>query len=110
MVRALLHNQELPATTMSNYRVYFCHNDSCKRRGAQAAWNALRQAVHEHGLNDHSSLIVSGCQGRCDYGPNMTIHPGATKYSGVGPEDAMRIAEEHLGADRIVDDLLYKGW
>jgi NADH-quinone oxidoreductase subunit F len=95
---------------MSNYRVYFCHNDHCKRRGAQAAWVALRQAVREHGLEESSQLIVSGCQGRCDYGPNITVHPGATKYSAVGPDDVNRIAEEHLAAGRVVDDLVYDGW
>ena len=95
---------------MGNYRVYFCHNDACKRRGAQGAWAALRQAVRERDLEDRSTLIVSGCQGRCDYGPNITIHPGATKYSEVGPDEATRIAEEHLAADRIVDDLVFGGW
>lgn len=95
---------------MGNYRVYFCHNDHCKRRGAQVAWAALRQAVRERGLEESSTLIVSGCQGRCDFGPNITIHPGATKYSEVGPEDATRIAEEHLEADQIVDDKVFRGW
>lgn len=95
---------------MSNYRVYFCHNDACKRRGAQIAWTALRRAVHERGLEERITLIVSGCQGRCEHGPNMTIHPGATKYSGVGPDDAGRIVEEHLAGDQIVDELVFGGW
>ena len=95
---------------MSTYRVYVCHNDSCKRLGAQAVWQALRREVRAHGVEEQVDLIVGGCQARCDFGPNLTIHPGATKYSGVAPEDVPAIVGEHLCGGRIVDELVFRGW
>ena len=95
---------------MAKYRVYVCHNISCKSLGAPAVWQALRREVVRQGAEDAADLIVAGCQGRCDYGPNLTIHPGATKYSGVTPEDAPAIVHDHLLRDQIVDDLIFRGW
>lgn len=95
---------------MSQYRVYVCHGDSCKRVGAQQVWRALQHEVLIQGAGEAATLIVGGCQGRCDYGPNLMIHPGATKYSGVAAEDAAGIVSRHLLGDAVVDDLVFIGW
>lgn len=95
---------------MSSYRVYVCHGASCKHGGAQQVWQALQREVQAQGANDAASLIVGGCQGRCDFGPNLTIHPGATKYSGVTDRDVPAIVREHLLRGHILDDLVFDGW
>ncbi len=95
---------------MSNYRVYVCHGASCKHGGAQRVWQALRRETQTQSAEDAASLIVGGCQGRCDFGPNLTIHPGATKYSGVAAEDGSRIVREHLLRGSILEDLVFDGW
>ena len=95
---------------MSTYRVYVCHNNFCKQNGAPAVWQALRREIRAQGAEDVAELIVAGCQGRCDFGPNLTIHPGATKYSGVTPEDAPAIVREHFLGGALVDELLFEGW
>lgn len=97
-------------STMASYRIYVCQGDSCKRLGAQAVWQALRREVRSQAAEEAGELIVGGCQGRCDYGPNLTIHPGATKYSGTAPEDASTIVRRHLLGGEIVDDLIFPGW
>ena len=95
---------------MATYRVYVCHNTSCKQMGAQAVWQALRREVRAQAEDEVAELIVAGCQGRCDFGPNLTIHPGATKYSGVTPEDAALIVREHLLGGSVVDRLIFREW
>ncbi len=95
---------------MSNYRVYVCQGDTCKRLGAQKIWRALQHEIRAQGAEDVVALIVGGCQGRCDYGPNLTIHPGATKYSGLAPEDAATVVREHMLGDCIVDELVFREW
>ena len=92
---------------MSNYRVYVCWNNECKMRGAQEVWATLHDAVVQRGIAAGVELIVAGCQGRCDWGPNVTIQPGATKYSGVAAAAARRIVEKHLLHGAVVDELLY---
>ena len=95
---------------MPGYRVYVCHNEHCKRNGAQAVWQALRRELQAQGIQETVELIVAGCQARCDFGPNLTIHPGPTKYSGVTPEDAPAIVREHLAGGAVVEDLLFRDW
>ncbi len=94
---------------MASYRVYVCHGASCKRMGAQKVWQALQHEVSAQAAVE-AELIVGGCQGRCDYGPNLTIHPGATKYSATAAEDAATIVREHLIDGKVVDDLVFTGW
>ncbi len=95
---------------MARYRVYVCQGDSCKRRGSQAVWQALRREVQQQAADEAADLIVGGCQGRCDFGPNLTIHPGATKYSGATPLDASTVVRQHLLEGEVVDELVYEGW
>jgi (2Fe-2S) ferredoxin len=95
---------------MSRYRVYVCQGANCKQGGAQALWQALRRESDAQGVGEAASLIVGGCQGRCDFGPNIIVHPGATKYSGLTARDAETIVREHLIGDEIVDTLLFRGW
>jgi (2Fe-2S) ferredoxin len=95
---------------MATYRVYACHGESCKRDGAQAVWQALRREVQVQDAGEAANLIVGGCQGRCDHGPNLIVHPGATKYSGVTAPDAARIVSEHLLAGHPVEELRFQGW
>jgi (2Fe-2S) ferredoxin len=95
---------------MTTYRVYVCHGDSCKRGGAQAVWQALRNELQHQQAEEAASLIVAGCQGRCDDGPNLTVHPGATKYSGVMPAHVSAIVRDHLLHGVIVEEILFRGW
>lgn len=55
-------------------------------------------------------LIVGGCQGRCDFGPNLIVHPGATKYSDVKLRDVAKIVREHLLQGCPVEELRFQGW
>lgn len=95
---------------MATYRVYACHGDSCKRDGAQSVWQALRREVQAQGATEQADLIVGGCQGRCDFGPNLIVHPGATKYSDVKLRDVAKIVREHLLQGCPVEELRFQGW
>lgn len=84
------------------YRVYVCHGPHCSQRGARSVWSTLEAAVQRHGLAERCELIVSGCQGRCEDGPNINIYPQLTKYSQLTPDKVQRIVAEHLAAGRLV--------
>ena len=93
---------------MSTYRIYVCHNESCKRAGGQAVWQALRRELQAHNAGDRVEMIVAGCQARCDFGPNLTVHPGATRYSGVAPADASAIVTRHILGGEPVEELVFR--
>ncbi len=95
---------------MAPYRVYVCHNTTCKSRGAGNIWRALRRELNQAGAQAEAELIVATCQGRCEYGPNLTVHPGATKYKGVEADDATAIVQDHLLGGEIVERLVFREW
>lgn len=87
-----------------------CHNAQCMQRDVRGVWRALNAEIAAQGLTDRVELIVSGCQSRCDYGPNINVYPKLTKYVEVTPEVARKIVREHLAhgtpvAEAIFDEL-----
>lgn len=90
------------------YRVYVCHGQHCSLRGARAVWAALNSAVQQRGLESRCELIVSGCLGRCEDGPNMNVYPRLTKYSQLSAEKVRQIVAAHLEADAPVQAYRYE--
>jgi NADP-reducing hydrogenase subunit HndC len=95
------------AAMVSEYRIYVCHGATCGK-AARPVWNALTDAIHEHGLDHTCQMIVSGCLSRCEYGPNINVYPNLTRYAAVTPEDARRIVAEHLAGGERVEALRYR--
>ncbi len=67
-------------------------------------WQALQSEVAAQRLGERCELIVSGCQGRCEDGPNVNVYPNLVKYIAVTPELARRIVREHIVAGQPVDE------
>ena len=89
-------------------RVYVCHGTNCSQRGASMIWSALSSEVQQHGLAERCELIVSGCQGRCEDGPNLNVYPRLIKYSQLTAEKVRRIVAEHLAAGTPVQEYRYE--
>ncbi len=87
-------------------RVYVCHGPNCASR-VGPVWQALTLAVQQSGTAERCELIVSGCQGRCEDGPNINIYPNLTRYARVTPDDARRIVSEHIVEGRPVAELVF---
>ena len=79
---------------------------ACGVRGGVELLAALREQVA--GRPDSWDVAVTGCEclGPCFEGPNAVVYPEAIWYSGVRPEDAAAIAEEHLAGGRPVARLV----
>jgi (2Fe-2S) ferredoxin len=88
-------------------RIYVCHGPTCVQR-VRPVWQALAAEIQLRGLADRCELIVSGCQGRCDDGPNINVYPNLTKYAHVTPEQAREIARQHIGKDQPVESCVYQ--
>ena len=52
-------------------------------------------------------LSRSGCQGFCQMGPLVTLHPSGLFYCGVKAADAAEIVERTLKGGEVVERLLY---
>lgn len=93
--------------TVTQKRVYVCHGLTCVQR-VRPIWNALAIGVQAQGLADACELIVSGCQSRCDYAPNINVYPQLTKYVQMTPEKVQRIIAEHLAHNQPVREWTFE--
>lgn len=89
-------------------RVYVCGNIHCQAAGGAAVLRALEQAVWQLRLDAEVEVRVSGCQSRCEHGPNLTVWPGPFRYAHLTPQAAQRIAEQHLRDGAPVAELLHQ--
>ncbi|MCS6880672.1 MAG: (2Fe-2S) ferredoxin domain-containing protein [Oscillochloridaceae bacterium] len=78
-------------------RLYLCTGPHCAARGPGTR-EALENALWEAGLHGVVELHLSGCQDRCDRGPNLLVQPGNRRYSYVTPEQAVVIVRDDLAA------------
>lgn len=88
-------------------RVYVCGNLHCRANGSERLLRALEQAVWELALDSIVEVRVSGCQSRCEVGPNLTVWPGPVRYAHLTPEAARRIAEQHLRNGQPVEEFVW---
>jgi len=68
----------------------------CARKGGPGLLDALRAEVAKRDLADDVLVTGCGCMGLCDRGPNAIVYPEGRWYTEVRPDEAHRIAEEHL--------------
>jgi (2Fe-2S) ferredoxin len=91
----------------TSMRVYVCHGLTCSQR-VKPIWQALQAAVQHANVAERCELIVSGCQSRCDDGPNINIYPKLTKYAHVTVDVAERIVDEHIVAGQPVAEFVVR--
>ena len=68
---------------------------------------ALINAITQAGLGDICDIRASGCQSRCDDGPNLTIWPGPIRYCHLTIPRIEQIVHQHLAHHTIVTEFLH---
>jgi (2Fe-2S) ferredoxin len=102
---------------MVGYRchVFVCLNErepghpkgSCKHRGSDAIFKALKEGAAKAGLNGGDVRINrAGCLDHCEFGPTVVVYPDAVWYHVPTAEDAETILREHVIGGKVVDQLL----
>lgn len=94
--------------------VFVCLNErepghpkgSCKHRGADAVFMALKEGAAKAGLKDDVRINRAGCMEHCEFGPTVVVYPDAAWYHVPTAEDAREILHEHVIGGRVVDRLL----
>ncbi|SHM63268.1 NAD(P)-dependent iron-only hydrogenase diaphorase component flavoprotein [Caldanaerovirga acetigignens] len=95
---------------MEFYRahVLVCRGTGCTASGSEPVMEAFEKEIEKRGLSKEVKVLLTGCLGLCELGPNIIIYPEGTYYCKVKAEDVPEIVEEHLVKGRIVERLLYK--
>ncbi|MBW6490545.1 MAG: NADH-quinone oxidoreductase subunit NuoF [Lentimicrobium sp.] len=94
---------------MSKYKMHVlvCGGTGCHASESDRLLDNFKNIVVDKGLDNDVQVIATGCFGFCEKGPIVKIMPDNTFYTGVTPDDALDIIDEHIIKGRKVNRLLY---
>ncbi len=93
---------------MAKFRLYMCHGPQCRQHNLAALRDTLQAELALLG-EDVCEVVVSGCLGRCECGPNINIYPRLTQYCRLTPERMRKVVHEHIAKNQPVEQFLYGG-
>lgn len=95
---------------MNLYRahVLVCGGTGCHSSNSDKIKEKMEDRIKEKGLENEVKVVMTGCFGLCESGPNVVVYPEGVFYSHVKLSDVDEIVDEHLLKGRIVKRLLFK--
>jgi len=84
-----------------------CAGTGCVSCGAFAFKDALVAEIARRGLQDEALVVATGCNGFCERGPILLVHPDGVFYQRLSSADVPLLVEEHLVKGRPVPRLMY---
>lgn len=84
-----------------------CAGTGCVANNSFTIKEELEKEIARQGLEKEISVVATGCQGFCERGPIVIIHPEGIFYQRVREKDIPHLVEEHLLKGRPVRDLMY---
>ena len=88
--------------------ILICRGSGCNSMNAGIIHETLKKVIEEHNLLNQVEIKLTGCQGFCQYGPQLVVQPDNVLYVKLKPKDLNEIAEKHLKNNKIVKEFLYK--
>ncbi|MGZ4886258.1 MAG: NADH-ubiquinone oxidoreductase-F iron-sulfur binding region domain-containing protein [Candidatus Aminicenantales bacterium] len=94
---------------MEHYRSHLlvCTGTGCVSCGAFKLKEALEKEVARRKLQDEVLVVPTGCNGFCERGPILMVHPDGVFYQRLKVEDVPYLVEEHLVKGRPVEKFMY---
>jgi len=94
---------------LKQYRAHLlvCAGTGCVSCGSFKIKEALEKEIRKRKLQDEVLVIATGCNGFCERGPILMVHPDGIFYQMLKIEDIPFLVEEHLIKGRPVKKLMY---
>ena len=103
-----LDKMHVTMSPKSKHHILVCGGTGCHSSKSNKIRENLARVVKEKHLEDQVEVVLCGCFGLCEPGPNVVIYPEGTLYSHVKVEDAERIVSEHIVEGKIPEGLLFE--
>jgi NADH-quinone oxidoreductase subunit F len=84
-----------------------CAGTGCVSCGSFKVKDALEKEIRKKGLENEVLVVTTGCNGFCERGPILMVHPDGIFYQKLTPEDVPVVVAEHLLKGRPVKKLMY---
>jgi NADH:ubiquinone oxidoreductase subunit F (NADH-binding)/(2Fe-2S) ferredoxin/Pyruvate/2-oxoacid:ferredoxin oxidoreductase delta subunit len=84
-----------------------CAGTGCVSCGSFGLKDALVDEIARRGLQDEVLVVPTGCNGFCERGPILMVHPDGIFYQRLAVADVPLLVEEHLIKGRPVRKLMY---
>jgi NADH-quinone oxidoreductase subunit F len=84
-----------------------CSGMGCIGSNSGLVVRAFEEELAKQGLKAGVELKATGCQGFCEKGPVVLIHPEEICYFQVKPADVPEIVKETVRGKKLIDRLLY---
>jgi NADH:ubiquinone oxidoreductase subunit F (NADH-binding)/(2Fe-2S) ferredoxin len=88
--------------------ILICRGSGCNSLEAEERHNSLNKLIKEYELTKKVDIKLTGCQGFCQFGPQIIILPENVLYVKLKEKDLREIFEQHLKNNKIVERCLYK--
>jgi NADH:ubiquinone oxidoreductase subunit F (NADH-binding)/(2Fe-2S) ferredoxin/Pyruvate/2-oxoacid:ferredoxin oxidoreductase delta subunit len=94
---------------LKQYRAHLlvCAGTGCVSCGAFELREALAKEIVRRKLENEVLLVATGCNGFCERGPIVMVHPDGVFYQRLKVEDVPFLVEEHLIKGRPVQKFMY---
>ena len=94
---------------MKQYRTHLlvCAGTGCVSSGSFKIKEALEKEIHKRKLEDEVLIISTGCNGFCEQGPILMVHPDGIFYQKLQVKDIPYLVEEHILKGRPVKKFMY---
>ena len=80
--------------------IRICRGSGCNSMNAGEIHNILKDLLQEYKLSKVIKLKLTGCQGFCQFGPQIIIEPDNVLYVKLKPVDIKEIIEN---ADKVIN-------
>lgn len=85
--------------------VVICGGTNCSSSHSIEIKNKIEEELKKKGLEKEVNLVVSGCMGLCQLGPNMVVYPDEVHYIKLKEQDVTELVETHFLKGRVLKRL-----
>ena len=101
------YREKLQAQRDPNRRAIAICTSGCIAYGASKLADAFQKELTQRGLADQVDVKLTGCQGFCERGPLVVMHPGKLFYQRVKTEDVAEIIDLTVQKGQTIERLLF---
>ncbi|MBN1939269.1 MAG: NADH-quinone oxidoreductase subunit NuoF [Candidatus Aminicenantes bacterium] len=94
---------------LKQYRTHLlvCAGTGCVSSGSFKIKEALEKEIQKRKLEDEVLIIATGCNGFCEQGPILMVHPDGIFYQKLQVKDIPYLVEEHILKGRPVKKFMF---